>query len=103
MNCANCKHWRREPVTNWEGHPTGIPIGDQSYSDDGPGPRTEHGRCERITDAYTRDDRRLNRRRTDAELSASPAVVCDSEDYCAWLCTLPTFGCVLFEQNPEKP
>jgi hypothetical protein len=110
--CQDCKHWKRANDKGWDGQHTGIPIGDQSYSDDGPGPRTEHGHCQVIQHTHIRSWQRRSSgridpdsvkltRREDSTLSIAQAVVCDSEEYSAWLCTLPTFGCALFEERSD--
>jgi hypothetical protein len=100
--CGSCKHWARVESRGWNAPtPTGIPVGDRSFHEDGPGPTTLHGRCGRIRHTHRSPERHKLVRRSDEELSREPAVVCDSDDYSAWICTLASFGCVLHETRNE--
>jgi hypothetical protein len=97
--CGNCKHWKRVVPTEPWGYGTGIPLQEETGTEYTL--RTAHGHCERIIHVKAHEPGRpfVVHTRSDAELRAAPAVACDSEGYSAWVATLPTFGCVLFEEK----
>lgn len=98
MHCATCKHWKRVADDTFVAG-TGIVLWDEEENEEGEQPSTEHGRCARI--GHTHDATKRDRRPAH-ELRTEQAVARDVEDYSAWLCTLPTFGCTLHEPKEEN-
>jgi len=88
--CQNCKHWQRVVATEPHGFGTGLPLAP--YDWENPAKRSEHGHCTR---AVQHKDLRYE------EVATAPVVACDSEDYGAWLATLPTFGCVKYKERSD--
>lgn len=88
--CATCKHWKRVVPTQPWGYGTGIPLGSGSFENEPP--RSEHGHCGRIP--------QVNKLKY-PQVPSEPAISCDTDYYCSWLCTLPTFGCILHEPKKE--
>ena len=85
-HCTNCRHWKRDGDIKriWGKHTNHVSV------------PTAHRLCSAVpTGNGPLGD-------IDPEHIDAMALVFDFEDYKAELWTLPTFGCVLFEEEPSN-